>query len=304
MLGDDASVLAAAMAAGGPGAPSAALVSQTVQTAMNQGGLWTTENCTGIVTGKSTAQLVLSSGGSAAVGWATTAIAAGASGPLAPIVLAVGGILQVFGAIFGHHAAKVKQEQQIICAVVQSVNDSLSVIDQAAQQGMITASQASGSLDKLYSDLQQNVQSILKQNASQCNAACFILAEARGVIGKRKEQYDKLARIMPSNAPAGSYQQSCRNVVVQGDQMAAECQDAQGNWRQVILPSISACNGISNINGVLKCDAPASAASSSGANPLDAVSSLTSQLASSLNVPSWAIWGVGGLLAAKLTGVI
>jgi hypothetical protein len=95
--------------------------------------LWTKEDCSGIVNTGSKAQLITSAAGGAAVSWATTAIAAGATGPLAPIVLAVGGILQVFGSIFGHHAAKVKQEQQIICAVVQSVNDSLSVIDQAVQ---------------------------------------------------------------------------------------------------------------------------------------------------------------------------
>jgi hypothetical protein len=187
---------------------------------------------------------------------------------------------------------------------VQAVNDSLGVIDQAVQQGVITASGASASLDKLYTDLQQNVQPILKQDSDHCNAACFILAEARGVIGKRKEQYDQLARILPANAPQGSYTQTCRNVVVQGDQLVAECQDMTGSWRQTVLPSISACNGISNINGQLKCDAPAAPGSSSGANPLDAVSSITSQLASSFNVPSWAVWAVGGLAAAKVFGVI
>ena len=291
-----------AIAAGGGGAPSSALVRQTVQTAMNQGGLWTTENCSGIVSGGSTASLVLTAGGGVAAKWATTAIAAGASGPLAPLVLIGAGVLQVFGAIFGHHAAKVKQEQQIICAVVQAVNDSLGVIDQAVQQGVITAGGASASLDKLYTDLQQNVQPILKQDSDHCNAACFILAEARGVIGKRKEQYDQLARILPPNAPQGSYTQTCRNVVVQGDQLVAECQDMQGNWRQTGLPSISACNGISNINGQLKCDAPAAP------NPLDnpaaAAAGLVDQLASSFNVPSWVIWAGGGLAAAKIAGVI
>jgi hypothetical protein len=304
MLGDDASVLAAALAAGGAGAPSAPLVSQTVQQAMNNGALWTTENCTGIVNTGSKAQLITSAAGGAAVSWASTAIAAGASGPLAPIVLAVGGILQVFGAIFGHHAAKVKQEQQIICAVVQAVNDSLSVIDQAVAQGLITAGGASGSLAQLYSDLQKNVQPILKQDSSHCNAACFILAEARGVIGKRKEMYDQAARVLPTNAPQGSYTQTCRNVVVQGDQLVAECEDMQGNWVQTALPSISACNGIDNVNGKLTCTSPASPTNSSGANPLDAVSSITDQLAASFNVPTWAVWGVGGLVAAKLVGVI
>jgi hypothetical protein len=295
-------VLQAAIAAGGAGAPSSALVSQTVQQAMSQGALWTKEDCTGIVTGKSTVGLVLTAGGGVAAKWASTAIAAGASGPLAPLVLIGAGILQVFGAIFGHHAAKVKQEQQIICAVVQAVNDSLSVIDQAVQQGVITASGASASLDKLYSDLQQNVQPILKQDSDHCNAACFILAEARGVIGKRKEQYDQLARILPPNAPQGSYSQTCRNVVVQGDQMTAECQDMQGNWMPAGLPSINACNGISNINGQLTCDSPATP--SLATNPVAAAQGLVDQLANSFSVPTWAVWAVGAFAAAKLLRVI
>jgi hypothetical protein len=260
---------------------------------MNQGGIWTTENCSGIVSGGSTAALVLSSAGAAAIKFA------GATGPAAPFVLLAGGIMQVFGAIFGHHAAKVKQEQQIICAVVQSVNDALSVIDQGVQQGVITPAQAVASLNQLYTDLQQNVRPILKQDSSHCNAACFILAEARGVIGKKKESY---AKILPSNAPAGSYTQTCRNVQVQGDQLIAECQDMQGNWIQTTLPSISACNGISNINGQLKCDSPAAAPAPGAiaANPLD----LVNQLAGSAGVPTWLLWAAGGLVAAKITGVI
>src|SRR6185437_4227365 len=48
-LGDDAAILAQVFA-GQSGAPAAPLVQQTVQQAMSQGELWTTENCTGIVT--------------------------------------------------------------------------------------------------------------------------------------------------------------------------------------------------------------------------------------------------------------
>jgi hypothetical protein len=296
MLGDDASVLAAAVSAGGAGSPSSALVSQTVQSAMSRGGLWTTENCSGIVNSGSKAQLITSAGGKAAVGWATTAIAAGASGPLAPIVLAVGGILQVFGAIFGHHAAKVKQEQQIICAVVQAVNDSLSVIDQAVQQGVITPAQAGPSLDKLYSDLQQNVQPILKQDSSHCNAACFILAEARGVIGKMKETYSKILPAQATAACAQAYWALYPDVAASPD-FGPKAGPA-GAWTHYSTWG-------KGEGRTWPCDATgSSAASSSGANPLDAVSSLTSQLANSLNLPTWAIWGAGGLLAAKLVGVI
>jgi len=255
MLGDDASVLAAAIAAGGGGAPSSALVSQTVQTAMNNGALWTKEDCSGIVSGKSTASLVLSTAGAAAIKFA------GATGPAAPFVMIAGGIMQVFGAIFGHHAAKVKQEQQIICAVVQSVNDSLSVIDQAVQQGVITADQASASLDKLYSDLQANVQPILKQDSGHCNAACFELAEARGVIGKRKEQYAAIA------------QQQAQAAAAAAAATAAAASASAGN----IL---------------------------SAGNPLDGANSLVDQLATSFNVPTWAVWAIGAAAAAKVLRVI
>lgn len=187
--------------AGVTGAPAAANVRLAVSQAMAQDALWTSEDCSGIVTGGSTASLVLGTGGSAAVSWASTAIAAGASGPLAPIVMAVGGIMEVFGAIYAHHAQKVKQEQQIICAVVQAMNDSFSVIDQGVQQGLITPAQAGPSLDQLYSDLQQNVQPILKQDNGDCNAACFELAMARAVIAQKKMYY---ASLPPPPPPAPS----------------------------------------------------------------------------------------------------
>lgn len=280
------------MAAGGQGAPSAANVRQVVQQAMSQGGLWTTENCSGIVSGGSTASLVLSAAGGAAIKFA------GSTGPAAPFVMAAGGIMEVFGAIFGHHAAKVKQEQQIICAVVQSVNDALSVIDQAVQQGAITPAQAGPSLDKLYSDLQQNVQPILKQDSSHCNAACFILAEARGVIGKRKEQYANMLPPQASLACAQAYWKLYPDVAADSGMGVAG--GAAGAWKHWTLFG-------QKEGRTWPCDAngnPTGSAISSGANPLDAVSSITRQIAGSLNMPTWAVWGVGGLLAAKLVGVI
>jgi len=291
LLGDDASVLAAAMAAGGAGAPSAANVQQVVQQAMSQGGLYTTENCSGIVTGGSTASLVLSSAGDAAIKFA------GAAGPAAPFVMAAGGIMKVFGAIFGHHAAKVKQEQQIICAVVQSVNDALSVIDQAVQQGAITPAQAGPSLDQLYSDLQQNVQPILKQDSSHCNAACFILAEARGVIGKRKEQYANMLPPQASLACAQAYWKLYPDVAADSGMGVAG--GAAGAWKHWTLFG-------QKEGRIWPCDANGNLASSSSPldNPAAAASSLVNQLASSFNVPAWAVWGVGGLVAAKIVGVI
>jgi hypothetical protein len=312
--------------AGQSGSPAADNVRQVVQTAVDQGALYTAENCSGIV-GPSTAQLVtnyagVGAGAAGSIGSAL-AIAGIATGPLMPIVALAGGIISLFGAIFGAHAAKVKQEQQIICAVVQSVNDSLSVIDQAVRQGQLSPAQANGSLDQMYSELKQAVQPILKQDSGHCNAACFILAEARGVIIKRKDLY---SRIMPAGAPAGSWQQTCRNVVVNGDTFTAECEDTAGNWDPTSIPSIAACSGaeIANINGVLKCCdpnrpagstvcnpwTPATAAVSASGAPIVDPSSLVSQAenlvasaASSTGLPAWGIWaGVGLLLVGLLKG--
>lgn len=291
--------------AGQTGAPAAGNVQAVVQQAMSQQALYTTEDCSGASSGQSKVSLITGVGGSMAAKWATTAIAAGSTGPLAPLVLIGAGVLQVFSAIFGHHAAKVKQEQQIICAVVQAVNDSISVIDQAFQQGQINAQGAAGSFDQLFSDLQKNVQPILKQDKDHCNAACFILAEARGVIAKKKDQY---LRVPPPNAPPGSYVQTCRNMVVNGDVMTAECQGINnGGWSQTSISNLSTCAAIDNIGGQLTCTVqkpapilsvsePTQATNVQTSNPADLVNSLTQ----STGIPSWAIWGIGALLLMRV----
>jgi hypothetical protein len=292
-LGDDPQILAQVFS-GQSGAPAADNVRQAVQQAIDQGSLWTTENCSGAISGSKSAVLTSSIGGMAIK-------FAGATGPLAPVMLIAGGVLQVFGAIFGHHAAKVQQEQQIICAVVQAVNDSLSVIDQAFQSGQISASQAAASLEQLYSDLRQNVQPILKQDSSHCNAACFILAEARGVIARRKQLYQM------AGMPAGSWQLTCRDPQINatGDRLVATCEDMQGGWGSTTLPSIAACapGSITNVNGALQCQ-PAPAAVSPSGQPVStttgSVQNLVSQATSSTGLPSWAIYAGAALLALKL----
>jgi hypothetical protein len=302
-LGDDASILQQVFA-GVTGAPAAANVQQAVEQALQQSAVWTSEDCSGIVSGTSTTSLVLSTAGAAALKFA------GMTGPAAPFVIVAGAAMEVFGAIFGHHSAKVKQEQQIICAIVQSANDSFSVIDQALQQGAITPQQASASLDAVLPAMQQAVQPILKQNGSDCNAACFVLAMARGVIAQRKAAYGK---IMPANAPAGSYQQTCQFVSVQGNILFAQCPDSTGKMVQTSFQPIFACNGFSNNNGNLQCtlptdpaiaDADAEAEADPVAGATAAATSFVNSLATSTGLPAVAIWGAGAFVAAKLLGII
>jgi hypothetical protein len=53
--------------------------------------------------------------------------------------------------------------------------------------------------------------------------------------------------------PPGDYQQTCRNVQMNGDHMDAECQKKNGGWRRTSLDNVSQCGGIVNNNGRLQC---------------------------------------------------
>jgi CVNH domain len=54
--------------------------------------------------------------------------------------------------------------------------------------------------------------------------------------------------------PRGSYQQSCRDIRVSGDDLIARCQERDGDWREVRLDHYQWCRGdIANDNGRLRC---------------------------------------------------
>lgn len=56
-----------------------------------------------------------------------------------------------------------------------------------------------------------------------------------------------------STIPAGSYQQSCRNITVNGTTLSATCLDSLGYSKATTLPHYDAYPGqdIANCNGVL-----------------------------------------------------
>jgi hypothetical protein len=54
--------------------------------------------------------------------------------------------------------------------------------------------------------------------------------------------------------PPGSYLETCRNISVEGDQLAAECQERDGDWRRTSLDDFDRCtSGIVNNDGRLVC---------------------------------------------------
>jgi CVNH domain-containing protein len=55
--------------------------------------------------------------------------------------------------------------------------------------------------------------------------------------------------------PPGSYQQSCKNISVRGDDLRARCKDNYGNYHDTVLDHADRCWGdISNDNGNLVCN--------------------------------------------------
>jgi len=54
--------------------------------------------------------------------------------------------------------------------------------------------------------------------------------------------------------PPGSYAETCRNIYVEGDRLAAECQERDGDWRRTSLDDFDRCTSeIINNNGRLAC---------------------------------------------------
>jgi CVNH domain-containing protein len=55
--------------------------------------------------------------------------------------------------------------------------------------------------------------------------------------------------------PPGSYQQTCKNISVRGDDLRARCKDVYGHYHDTVLDHADRCWGdISNNNGTLVCE--------------------------------------------------
>ncbi len=103
---------------------------------------------------------------------------------------AAGAVASVLGDIFGifggHHAAAVAKEQNTLCQIIPAVNQALQIVDQALASGQMTSADASQALDNTLAAYQQTVAQIIKDNPSQCNAACVYGRALRGIVAQRK----------------------------------------------------------------------------------------------------------------------
>lgn len=161
--------------------------------------------CSGIT--PSGAKIAQTAGGLALTGLNTGLALAAVPIPIAgPIIAGASLLVGLFTSIFAHHAAKVKQEQQIVCASVPAASDSLKAIDQAVQNGTITPSQGITALQALEDNFTQTVQPILKMNSSQCNAACVWIGQLKAIVLKKSSDYQDMQAVQQAAAlpPASS----------------------------------------------------------------------------------------------------
>lgn len=158
---------------------------------------WATQfNCSGVDTSQGAAKLTLTATGMAVSIGGSIASQLSIAGTLAvsvPVIGAiVGGIMAVIGlfsAILQHHAQAMAKEENILCAVVPSLNQALAAIQNAIADGTLTPQAASGTLDNVVSEFSSAVSSIIKNDNSHCNAACVWLKCLQAYVIVAKSQY-------------------------------------------------------------------------------------------------------------------
>jgi len=133
-----------------------------------------------------------------------------AAGPIVGgVVLAIAGLGQLFGAIFGHHAAAVGKERSILCTAVPAANQSIELIDQMVASGQQTPQQGMSALDAVVSGFQSAVAPIIHgadpMASGECNAACVMLSDFRAIVLVKKSQYQDLANASQAGPAAAAF---------------------------------------------------------------------------------------------------
>jgi hypothetical protein len=98
-------------------------------------------------------------------------------------------ITGIFGAIFQHHAGAVLQENKVLCQAVPSAQQFFAQIDQGVASGQLSYADAASAMEQAFQQFSQGVSSIIKMDASHCNASCYYVIFFRAAIEKRKLDY-------------------------------------------------------------------------------------------------------------------
>jgi len=161
--------------------------------------------CSGVSAGGNIS-LIKTSAGLALTGTTVglTATGAVAAAALSPFTLGISALIGLFPIIFQHHAQAVAQEQRVLCASVPAANNTLQVIQNAVNSGQIDPAHGISALSSLLSDFTNTVSSIMKNNSSQCNAACVWVKELTAIVAELTSQYQDLGTQQQAAASAAA----------------------------------------------------------------------------------------------------
>ncbi len=139
---------------------------------------------------------------------ATGAKIAPLTGPAAPAVAIGSAIIGLFGTIFGHHAAAVKKEQNVLCTAVPAANNYLQLIQQAVSSGQSTPQQGIDALNSLVADFTSAVQSVASgqgpASSGGCNAGCVVIAELKAIAAQMASQFQDMQAAAAAASPAAA----------------------------------------------------------------------------------------------------
>lgn len=152
---------------------------------------------------------------------ATGAIAASTAALAGAAIMGVGAVIGIIGVIFAHHAAAVRQEQQLGCAAIGAWNNSISLIDRAVANGQMTPEAASAGMDELYSKISSYIAPAVSHSPF-CSADCELLIECKAIMIYRKAQF----------AAMGTQQNIAAAQQTSADQTRAATLEQQANAAQ------------------------------------------------------------------------
>lgn len=150
-------------------------------------------SCTGVSAGGNI-KIIQQGAGLALTGTSMGLTAAGvvAASTLAPFTLGISALIGLLPLFFAHHAAAVAKENQVICALVPAAANYLQQIQAAVNSGIQTPQQGQAALQSLLSDFTQQIQPIMKNNASQCNAACVWVKQLTAIVAELSSQFQDM----------------------------------------------------------------------------------------------------------------
>jgi hypothetical protein len=169
--------------------------------------------CSGVSAGGNI-KIIQQGAGLALTGVSMGLTAAGAvtAAALAPFTLGISALIGLFPLFFAHHAAAVAKEQKIVCASVPAAANYLEQIEATVSSGIQTPAQGIAALKSLLSDFTSNVSSIMKNSASDCNAACVWVKELTAIVAYQTAQYQQ-QQANEAASPVGAITVPVTNLV-------------------------------------------------------------------------------------------